>query len=384
MKAVLFIHFVLFLSAFGIFSSNAAAQSSQQILKPIPDGYSLIDGDIVMPTNIVQAILKGNKTVLNDLAVQPSTSDATVVNRLWTNGIIPFEFQNTDVLPSNCPNAIPTGSVSNTNRAAIISAMSVLENTAVIHFEQCAGATCPSGSRVLIRDSSNDIIRDSNNNCVDGSQNSSPVGMRGTQNIINITSWTGTSSQAIIMHELLHTLGFYHEQSRADRNTFVTINCNNVQGGCSGTLFTSNFVIEGDGTAFGYYDFDSVMHYGQCAFSSGSNCPTDSTQTITVNQPNTAQWQNAIGQRTHLSTLDAATLLYLYPPNDMIFYDCTYNTLPQIGSFFRPFSQPTTAINNTPVGGTLVVLKECSFPNGTYNRNITIKAAPGVTAGFGN
>ena len=310
----------------------------------IPDGYSVIDGDIVMPTADVKAILSGQKK-LSDV------SDATYIDLLWTNGIVPFEFDINVLGP---------------NQSAAISAMAVLESVANVRFEQCALNSCPVLSNYV--------------HIQNSAVNSSQVGMVGFGQIINIFNW---NVQYIIVHELMHALGFYHEQARADRDTYVQINCNFVQGGCNGTIFNNNFKIALLSATYGNYDFDSLMHYAQCDFTTGVNCPADNTQTIIVLPPNQNQ-QGLIGQRTHLSVLDRATVSFLYPADDWRFYDCTYPVILGTGTFLHPYADPIQALIETPPGGTLWVLKNCSFPVRVYNQNVTVRTAPGVTAIFGN
>ena len=39
----------------------------------------------------------------------------------------------------------------------------------------------------------------------------------------NVSIGAGCDTRAVVEHELLHALGFYHEQSRADRDNYVHI-----------------------------------------------------------------------------------------------------------------------------------------------------------------
>ena len=97
----------------------------------------------------------------------------------------------------------------------------------------------------------------------------------------------------------------------------MTINYKHIQSG-----YERNFDIAAS-TNYGPYDFDSVMHYDKCALSTDCspsfNCVC-THYTITVPPPNT-QWQDLIGQLTHLSQLDGNGMAQRYggvngPPND--------------------------------------------------------------------
>lgn len=147
----------------------------------------------------------------------------------------------------------------------------------------------------------------------DSSGNNSFIGRIGGPQTINIFNW---NVHFVIVHEIMHALGIYHEQSRPDRNSFVQINSGNIcQTCCSGGPCDNNFAIVPSATSVGPYDFDSVMHYGQCFFSSCGNCSANPTacRTITVLPPNDTMWQNAIGQSDHFSTGDILTIQTMYP-----------------------------------------------------------------------
>ncbi|CAK9827888.1 Zinc metalloproteinase nas-14 [Anthophora retusa] len=85
--------------------------------------------------------------------------------------------------------------------------------------------------------------------------------------VVNLQN-PGCLGHGTIAHELLHALGFYHQQSAADRDDWVTINWENIQPGKEHNFnkYDRNTV-----TDFGYsYDYSSVMHYGLYAFSKNS------------------------------------------------------------------------------------------------------------------
>eukprot|EP00794_Sanderia_malayensis_P013852 gene13852-15300_t len=75
-----------------------------------------------------------------------------------------------------------------------------------------------------------------------------------------------------ITHEVMHALGFMHEQSRPDRDQYVTIYWENIKEG-----FEDNFGKQsGDkiDTQNVQYDYDSIMHYGRRIFAKDRRHPT--------------------------------------------------------------------------------------------------------------
>ncbi|KHJ98666.1 shTK domain protein [Oesophagostomum dentatum] len=75
----------------------------------------------------------------------------------------------------------------------------------------------------------------------------------------------GCIQKGIIIHELMHVVGFFHEQSRADRDDHVIINWSNVESGLQDQFdkYSLQMIdhLETD------YDYGSVMHYAPTAFS---------------------------------------------------------------------------------------------------------------------
>jgi len=120
------------------------------------------------------------------------------------------------------------------------------------------------------------------------------IGRGGNGQPLDVSS----TSSGCDAHELGHAIGLHHEQSRPDRDDFVTINWPNVQ-----CLTEFNFDIQvGDGPV-GDYDYGSIMHYGAFAFSCNGQ------PTITTIPPGIP-----IGQRNEISVGDAQAVNSIYGP----------------------------------------------------------------------
>jgi len=88
----------------------------------------------------------------------------------------------------------------------------------------------------------------------------SPVGMYG-RNRISLES-NGCQNKGTILHEIGHSIGLHHEQGRADRDKYVTINYNNIDGPWA-YAFNKKKGVDSLGTP---YDLKSMMHYSSTAF----------------------------------------------------------------------------------------------------------------------
>lgn len=186
--------------------------------------------------------------------------------RLWPNGVVPVYINE---------NSFPKNSIGYKN---IIEAINVWKTADVgLEFIRCAETE--------------------NSDCIAFDKDASAcfsngVGRRGgRQNIA--CSLDGKSFDTwSIVHEIGHAVGLYHEQSRADRDQFVTVS----------STADNNYKIQGK--AHDLYDFDSIMHY-----------PTNENLQIKTNamsSPLVRQATSVVGQHDHLSRGDIAAVRYLY------------------------------------------------------------------------
>uniref|UniRef100_A0A8C2FCN4 Metalloendopeptidase n=1 Tax=Cyprinus carpio TaxID=7962 RepID=A0A8C2FCN4_CYPCA len=108
----------------------------------------------------------------------------------------------------------------------------------------------------------------------------------------------------IVVHELGHVIGFWHEHTRPDRDDHVTIIRDNIQPGQEYNFIKME---QGDVNSLGEpYDFDSIMHYARNTFSRGMFLDT-----ILPSRDDNGV-RPAIGQRTRLSKGDISQAKKLY------------------------------------------------------------------------
>ncbi|KAL7741427.1 hypothetical protein ACLKA6_000755 [Drosophila palustris] len=130
------------------------------------------------------------------------------------------------------------------------------------------------------------------------------VGYRNRVQQLNLQNYpldTGCFRLGTIVHEFLHALGFYHQQSTWNRDEFVRIEAENILEGKE-----NNFNKYDNETVDNYgedYDYGSVMHYTAYAFSKNGE------MTIV---PLEEGAEEVMGQRLRMSDADINKLNTMY------------------------------------------------------------------------
>ncbi|CAO1316951.1 unnamed protein product [Diamesa hyperborea] len=130
------------------------------------------------------------------------------------------------------------------------------------------------------------------------------VGKTGGAQLLSLQAPDATGQNCLggegrAIHELMHAIGIFHEQSRSDRDRFVKIHWDNMI-----PAYKSNFEKQSlENTTYSFeYDYDSIMHYGKSYFSKAKGKPTM-----------TARMENIkLGQRRGLSKTDCLKINDLY------------------------------------------------------------------------
>ncbi|XP_065674790.1 high choriolytic enzyme 1 isoform X5 [Hydra vulgaris] len=110
----------------------------------------------------------------------------------------------------------------------------------------------------------------------------------------------GCEYKGTVLHEIMHALGFLHEHTRRDRDSYIKINWNNIE---DAEKYNFGMYSHEQAETLGFgYDFDSVMHYGKKYFSKNGQNTID-----VISDP-----KKYIGNRQQLSTIDKLQLNRLY------------------------------------------------------------------------
>ncbi|CAI5683051.1 meprin A subunit alpha [Oreochromis niloticus] len=118
----------------------------------------------------------------------------------------------------------------------------------------------------------------------------------------NVSIGAGCDTKAIVEHELLHALGFYHEQSRSDRDDYIIIWWDQIEEGKEHNFnkYEDDFITDLNTP----YDYESIMHYRPFSFNKNNSIPTITTAIPYFNE--------VIGQRLDLSEVDITRLNRMY------------------------------------------------------------------------
>jgi hypothetical protein len=141
-----------------------------------------------------------------------------------------------------------------------------------------------------------------------GMVSNSYVGRQGSMQIINLSEY-GVSNIRTILHEIGHAVGVWHEQSRPDRDCYVTVNDEKIVPGKQ-----HNFKkreenrVDYQGTE---YDYRSVMHYRRKAFLR-YDCPNGFTIDINNYPAYERQGEPDLGRENELSPIDFIQVNRLY------------------------------------------------------------------------
>jgi hypothetical protein len=222
------------------------ADKQRKVNFSIYDSMSILDGDIQIytPASEKNFVQFGN----------------VEYGKLWTSVTIPYALSNS--LPEGIKKNIGNAMAHWTEKTGIVFKSRVNEPDYIIFVK---GSSPSVGSSVV--------------GCIGGMQE------------IKLGSNT---SVAVAIHEIGHSLGLWHEQSRIDRDAYVEILFENISR--SGVKNFGKW-----GNAFGEYDFNSRMHYLPKTFSRNGK------ETIKSRIPG-----KEIKNDGYLSQGDIAAIKYLY------------------------------------------------------------------------
>ena len=144
-----------------------------------------------------------------------------------------------------------------------------------------------------------------------------------------------------IMHEMGHTVGLYHEHARPDRNTYLSVNYNNV---IKGSI--SNFdQVHDNAQQATLFDYASLMEYPAFSFTRNGNPVIETIPAgIPLSNPNGYSAADIDGIQRLYSQAPTAITVTSNPPGLQVIVDGVTVTTPQVYSNWTLNSTHTLAI----------------------------------------
>lgn len=193
-------------------------------VKRISDSLYLFDGDILFSED--------NLSLLSRLDTCNKTVDrsATIITAFpsayyWSNGIVPYRMDM---------------SLSPAYRTTISAAMSEISAHTPVSFVY-ANPVSDYNDYIVFRYSAN--------------TNSSFVGRQGGPQSIYIHD----NNKGSVMHEIMHALGYFHEHSRSDRESYIIVDTSNILPPKRHNF--DKYTVRHPGVDLREFDFNSIMLY---------------------------------------------------------------------------------------------------------------------------
>jgi len=209
--------------------------------RPIENAYF---GDMVLNEAQIKAVVKERKDSSAG-TTDSSYAGITDTTKRWTNGVIPYEI---DCSIENIPDAVDS----------IKKAMAEWERKTCIRFVK------KTNEKVALT-----FFRDTH--C---------WGNVGMVSYSRISVGYGCEYQHVMTHEIGHVVGFYHEQNRLDRDSWVKVHWENI-----GQFKDAFDKVKGTADYGVPYDYESIMHYPWTAFSSNGKITMSAIRALGNKKP---------------------------------------------------------------------------------------------------
>jgi hypothetical protein len=195
---------------------------------------------------------------------------------------------------------------------------------------------------------------------------------------------SGACTVATILHEMGHTVGLWHEQSRPDGNTYVSVNYSNL---IKGSIGNFNQIYDNAQTFGTYFDYASIMEYPAFSFSRNGGPAIESIPAgIPLSNNNGYSPADIDGIERLYGSAPTAVTVTSNPPGLQVIVDGATVTTPQVYNW----TLNSTHTLNIPAGvqsqsGVIVNSTAPTTFYYTYGRwNDAIAASHSITALPGN